>query len=45
VLAAGGAPEPAAHALRAAGIEPLTLQAKEGLALINGTDACCERPT
>src|SRR6476469_5169737 len=29
---------PAADALRQAGIEPLTLQAKEGLALINGTD-------
>src|SRR5580765_2026469 len=28
---------PAASALRAAGIAPLTLQAKEGLALINGT--------
>jgi histidine ammonia-lyase len=28
---------PAAGALRAAGIEPLTLAAKEGLALINGT--------
>jgi histidine ammonia-lyase len=30
--------EPAAAALERAGIEPLTLQAKEGLALINGTD-------
>jgi histidine ammonia-lyase len=29
---------PAAQALHAAGIEPLTLGAKEGLALINGTD-------
>jgi histidine ammonia-lyase len=29
---------PAAAALRAEGIEPLTLTAKEGLALINGTD-------
>ncbi len=29
---------PAAEALRAEGIEPLTLTAKEGLALINGTD-------
>jgi histidine ammonia-lyase len=29
---------PAAEALSAAGIEPLTLTAKEGLALINGTD-------
>lgn len=28
---------PAAEALRAAGLEPLTLRAKEGLALINGT--------
>ncbi len=32
-----GARLPALAALRAAGIEPLTLQAKEGLALINGT--------
>jgi len=29
---------PAAEALRAAGLEPLELAAKEGLALINGTD-------
>ncbi len=29
---------PAGEALRAAGIEPVTLRAKEGLALINGTD-------
>jgi histidine ammonia-lyase len=29
---------PAAEALRNAGIEPLTLVAKEGLALVNGTD-------
>ena len=29
---------PAAEALAAASIEPLTLTAKEGLALINGTD-------
>jgi histidine ammonia-lyase len=29
---------PAAEALRAAGIQPVTLAAKEGLALINGTD-------
>ncbi len=33
-----GAPRPAAAALRDAGIEPLTLAPKEGLALINGTD-------
>src|SRR5690606_23957551 len=31
-------PTPAAEALAAAGIEPLTLVEKEGLALINGTD-------
>jgi histidine ammonia-lyase len=31
-------PRPAAEALAAAGLEPLTLRAKEGLALINGTD-------
>jgi histidine ammonia-lyase len=29
---------PAAAALQAAGVEPVTLRAKEGLALINGTD-------
>lgn len=29
---------PAGQALKAAGLEPLTLQAKEGLALINGTE-------
>jgi histidine ammonia-lyase len=33
-----GARRPAAEALRAAGVEPITLGAKEGLALINGTD-------
>jgi histidine ammonia-lyase len=38
VLADGRGPEPAADALRGAGIEPVTLAAKEGLALINGTD-------
>jgi histidine ammonia-lyase len=32
-----GQSRPAAEVLRAAGIEPLRLQAKEGLALINGT--------
>jgi histidine ammonia-lyase len=31
-------PRPAAQALQAAGITPLVLQEKEGLALINGTD-------
>ena len=31
-------PKPAAEVLAAAGIEPLNLRAKEGLALINGTD-------
>ena len=35
---AGPGPQPAASVLRAVGIEPLTLMAKEGLALINGTD-------
>ena len=34
----GGTLTPAAEALRAAGIEPLVLAEKEGLALINGTD-------
>jgi histidine ammonia-lyase len=38
VLDGEGPPRPAADALDAAGIEPLTLRAKEGLALINGTD-------
>ncbi|MFZ6991608.1 histidine ammonia-lyase [Curtobacterium sp. RRHDQ66] len=33
-----GVPMPAADALAAAGIEPLVLREKEGLALINGTD-------
>ena len=33
-----GAPAPAAELLAAAGIEPLVLREKEGLALINGTD-------
>ena len=31
----------ASDALRSAGIEPLVLQAKEGLALLNGTQAMC----
>jgi histidine ammonia-lyase len=35
---AEGNKRPAAEALAAAGIEPLTLVAKEGLALLNGTD-------
>ena len=33
----GGAVRPAVEGLRAAGLEPLKLRAKEGLALINGT--------
>lgn len=33
----GGKRVPAAEALAAAGLEPVTLQAKEGLALLNGT--------
>jgi histidine ammonia-lyase len=37
-VVADGALSPAAEALDAAGIEPLELTAKEGLALINGTD-------
>ena len=38
VFTAAGERVPAAEALEAASIEPLTLTAKEGLALINGTD-------
>jgi histidine ammonia-lyase len=38
VVDAGGRPRPAAEVLAEAGIEPLTLRAKEGLTLINGTD-------
>jgi len=38
VFTATGERAPAAEALEAASIEPLTLTAKEGLALINGTD-------
>jgi histidine ammonia-lyase len=38
VTDASGAALPAGAAVRAAGIEPLVLSAKEGLALINGTD-------
>ena len=35
---AGGGPEPTAPALERAGLTPIRLRAKEGLALINGTD-------
>jgi histidine ammonia-lyase len=38
VVDADGGIRPAADALRAAGLAPATLRAKEGLALINGTD-------
>jgi histidine ammonia-lyase len=38
VLDSDGRAIPTADALAAAGLEPITLQAKEGLALINGTD-------
>jgi histidine ammonia-lyase len=38
VLAKDGARIPGAEALRSAGLRPLELAAKEGLALINGTD-------
>jgi histidine ammonia-lyase len=38
VLGPDGAPVPAGPALRAAGIAPVELAEKEGLALINGTD-------
>jgi histidine ammonia-lyase len=38
VIDGGGERRDAAEALRGAGIEPLVLSAKEGLALINGTD-------
>ncbi|MFC7330537.1 histidine ammonia-lyase [Marinactinospora rubrisoli] len=38
VHTAGGARRPAADALRDAGLRPVRLAAKEGLALINGTD-------
>ena len=39
VAGPGGAAEPAAPALAAAGLEAVTVEPKEGLALINGTDA------
>jgi len=35
---ANGSRVPASDALRAAGIEPVTLESKEGLALVNGTE-------
>ncbi|HVX69519.1 MAG TPA: histidine ammonia-lyase [Mycobacteriales bacterium] len=38
VLADDGSTRPSADALRAAGIAPITLAEKEGLALLNGTD-------
>jgi histidine ammonia-lyase len=38
VRSVAGALQPASDALAAAGIEPVVLSAKEGLALINGTD-------
>ena len=37
-VATDGAVTPSAAALAGAGIEPVVLRAKEGLALINGTD-------
>jgi hypothetical protein len=39
VVGPGGASEPAGPALAAAGLRPVTVEPKEGLALINGTDA------
>jgi histidine ammonia-lyase len=41
VVGPSGAPEDALPALRAAGLSPVELGPKEGLALINGTDAMC----
>lgn len=38
VLGPDGSRRPAADALHAAGLQPVTLAAKEGLALVNGTD-------
>jgi histidine ammonia-lyase len=38
---AGGRVQPAGEALAAAGLQPLTLAAKEGLALTNGTAVMC----
>jgi histidine ammonia-lyase len=40
-VVAGGERRAAAEALRAAGLEPLRLEAKEGLSLINGTQISC----
>lgn len=40
-LTAHGGVEPSADALRRCGLEPVRLQAKEGLALINGTQMMC----
>lgn len=40
-LDVGGKAMPAARALKRAGLTPLTLEAKEGLALINGTQMMC----
>lgn len=37
LLAPGGGTEPAAPVLYAAGLQPVSLEAKEGLALVNGT--------
>ena len=38
VLANGGGTEPATDALRRVGLDPIELQAKEGIALVNGTE-------
>lgn len=38
VLSEGGGTRPAGDALRGAGLEPVTLEPKEGLALVNGTE-------
>ncbi len=38
VLTDGGGTEPAGEALSRAGLEPIALEAKEGLALVNGTE-------
>jgi histidine ammonia-lyase len=41
VVSESGSREPAAAALQGAGLSPLQIGPKEGLALINGTDAMC----